>query len=50
MRENDKTDGTEGHSKENRSRRRLAEMNEPSPRLALLLSTDLELVAGASLP
>jgi hypothetical protein len=49
MRENDKTGGTEGHSKANRSRRRLADVNEPSTGLALLLS-DLELVAGASLP
>jgi hypothetical protein len=48
MRENDKTDGTEGHSKAKRSRRRLADVNEPGPGLALLLSTDLELVAGAS--
>ena len=50
MRENDKTPGTEVHSKANRSRHRFADVNEPLPGLALLLPTDLELVAAASLP
>jgi hypothetical protein len=36
--------------KANRSRHLLADVNEPLPGLALLLPTDLELVAAASLP
>jgi hypothetical protein len=49
MRENDKTPGPEVHSKANRSRHRLADVNEPIAGLALLLPTGLGLVAVAIL-
>jgi len=51
MRENDKTAGTELHSKATRSRHLLTDANEPIVGLALLLPpTGLGLVAGANSP